>query len=355
MTETKKGFNLFSYVNIGTIIIAGFLILIVALGTFVGKIPISMMLHDCITRFGRNAILVLAMLPAIQSGTGPNFGLPVGIMCGLLAECIAIENNFFGVGFLLTSMILAIIIASVVGFGYGKLMNAVKGSEMTIATYVGFASVGLLNLVWASTLFTSDKMAWFLGDGLRTTIQLDQVNANLILDRFLAFKIGANITIPTGTLLVVFILCYVLYLFFRSKTGVAISASGANPMFARAAGLHVDNNRIIASVISTILAAIGIIIYGQSFGYAQLYDAPMMMAFPTVAAILIGGATAQRAKVFHVVLGAFIFNSMLATSLPVINRLVAGTDAAVLTDVIRQVVQNGIILYALMQVKGGSR
>jgi len=354
MTETKKTFNIFSYVNIGTIIIGGFLLVIVAMGTVAG-IPLTMMLNDCITRFGRMGILVLAMLPAIQSGTGPNFGLPVGIMCGLLAECIAIENNFFGWGFILVSTVLAIIIAIIVGYGYGKLMNAVKGSEMTIATYVGFASVGLMNLVWVSTLFTSDKMAWFLGDGLRTTIQLDQVNANLILDKFLAFKIGANITIPTGTLLIVFLLCYLLYLFFRSKPGVAISASGANPMFARAAGLHVDNNRIIASILSTVLAALGIIIYGQSFGYVQLYDAPMMMAFPTVAAILIGGATASRAKVFHVILGAFIFNSMLATSLPVINRMLVGTDASVLTDVIRQVVQNGIILYALMQVKGGSR
>ncbi|MCL1975603.1 MAG: ABC transporter permease [Firmicutes bacterium] len=355
MTETKKSFNLFSYINMGTIIIAGFLVLIVAMGTVFGKIPLSMMLNDCITRFGRNGVLVLAMLPAIQSGTGPNFGLPVGIMCGLLAECIAIENNFFGLGFLLVSVVLAIGIASIVGYGYGKLMNSVKGSEMTIATYVGFASVGLMNLVWVSTLFRSDKMAWFLGEGLRTTIQLDQVNANLILDNFLAFKLGAHITIPTGTLLVVFVLCYALYLFFRSKSGVAIAASGANPMFARAAGLHVDNNRIIASILTTVLAALGIIIYGQSFGYVQLYDAPMMMAFPTVAAILIGGATAQRAKVFHVILGAFIFNSMLATSLPVINRMVAGTDAAVLTDVIRQVVQNGIILYALMQVRGGNR
>ena len=354
MTETKKTFNIFSYVNIGTIIIGGFLLVIVAMGTVAG-IPLTMMLNDCITRFGRMGILVLAMLPAIQSGTGPNFGLPVGIMCGLLAECIAIENNFFGWGFLLVSTVLAIIIAIIVGYGYGKLMNAVKGSEMTIATYVGFASVGLMNLVWVSTLFTSDKMAWFLGDGLRTTIQLDQVNANLIMDKFLAFKIGANITIPTGTLLIVFLFCYLLYLFFRSKPGVAISASGANPMFARAAGLHVDNNRIIASILSTVLAALGIIIYGQSFGYVQLYDAPMMMAFPTVAAILIGGATASRAKVFHVILGAFIFNSMLATSLPVINRMLVGTDASVLTDVIRQVVQNGIILYALMQVKGGSR
>ena len=354
MTETKKGFNIFSYVNIGTIIITGFLVMVLIAGMAKG-VPLTAMLHDCITRFGRFGILTLAMLPAIQSGTGPYFGLPLGIMCGLLAEVIAIENNFMGLGFLLVSVILAIAIAIIVGYAYGKFMNAVKGSEMTISTYVGFASVGLMGLVWVAPIFKSEKLGWFLGQGLRTTIQLDQVNSELILDKFLAFKIGRFITVPTGTLIVVLLLCFLLYLFFRSKHGVAISASGANPMFARAAGLHVDNSRILASIISTVLAALGIIVYGQSFGYVQLYDAPMYMAFPVVASILIGGASAQRAKVFHVVLGTFVFNSLLATSLPVINRLLVGTDAMVLTDVVRQVVQNGIILYALMQVKGGNR
>jgi len=354
MTETNKSFNIFSYINMGTIIICAFFLLVLVTGTTVG-IPLTSMLNDCIVRFGRNGILVLAMLPAIQSGTGPNFALPLGMMCGIFAECVAIENNLMGTGFLVVSIGLSIIIAAAVGYFYGKLANAVKGSEMTIATYVGFASVGLMGLVWASKLFQSDKMAWFLGVGLRTTIQLDQVKANLILDNFLAFKIGKNITVPTGSLLLVLLLCYLMYLFFRSKPGIAISASGANPMFARAAGLHVDNSRILASIISMVLGAVGIIVYGQSFGYVQLYDGPMMMAFPAVAAILIGGATARRARVFHVILGAFVFNGLLATSLPVINRLLAGSDAAILTDAIRQVVQNGIILYALMQVKGGDR
>jgi len=32
-----------------------------------------------------NGILVLAMVPSIQSGTGPNFALPVGVVCGLFS------------------------------------------------------------------------------------------------------------------------------------------------------------------------------------------------------------------------------------------------------------------------------
>ena len=45
----------------------------------------------------------------------------------------------------------------------------------------------------------------------------------------------------------------------------------------------------LATVISTILGGIGIIIYAQGFGFYQLYNAPLMMAFPAIAAVLIGG------------------------------------------------------------------
>jgi simple sugar transport system permease protein len=354
MTETKKGFNLFKYVNMGTIIISAFLLLIVVTGTFVG-IPLTAMLHDCITRFSRNAILVLAMLPTMRSGAGPNFALPLGIGCGLLAQCIAIEHNFFGLSWLLISMVLAILIAAMVGYGYGKLMNLVKGMEMVAGLFIGFAAVSLMNMIWVSKIFVSEKMVWFLGIGLRTTIALDQVGASFILDRFLSIKIGENISIPTGTLLLVFLLCFLVYLFFRPKPGAVISGDNDKLILARATSLPVDNNRVFANTISMVLGAVGIIVYGQSYGYIQLYDGPMMMALPAAAAILIGGATARRAKVSHVILGAFIFNGILSTSLPVINRLMAGSDATVIADTIRQVLQNGIILYAFMQLKWGEK
>ncbi len=74
-----------------------------------------------------------------------------------------------------------------------------------------------------------------------------------------------------------------------------------------------------------------------------------MMAFPAVAAILIGGATASRAKVSNAVIGVFLFQGLLTTSMPVANKLFTGTD---LSEIMRMVIQNGIILYALTQVKG---
>ncbi|HOR12348.1 MAG TPA: ABC transporter permease, partial [Clostridia bacterium] len=51
----------------------------------------------------------------------------------------------------------------------------------------------------------------------------------------------------------------------------------------------------------------------------------------------------------NVIIGVFLFQGLLTTSMPVANQLFSGTD---LSEIIRMVIQNGIILYALTQVKG---
>ena len=124
--------------------------------------------------------------------------------------------------------------------------------------------------------------------------------------------------------------CLFVYLYFRSKTGIAITAAGSNPTFARASGIDVDKMRVKGIALSTVLGALGIIVYTQGFGYLQAYTAPLQMGFICVASVLIGGATTTKATIIHVIIG---------------------TD---ISDTIRQIIQNGVILYALAQAKGGS-
>ena len=357
MDETKKahGFSfkaLAAHVSLPTLIIGGFWIFLLVLGAFV-NLPFPEMFSDGLRRFGRWGILTLAMVPAIQSGVGPNFALPIGIVCGLLGQVCAIVLNFTGVPWFLAAAFFSIVFAVIMGYAYGKLMNAVKGSEMAIATYTGFSITMLFCIIWIIAPFKDLRIAWPLGagSGLRQTIQLDIVGANQFLDNFLSFTV-AGVFIPTGLLLVFFAACFLVWLFMRSKAGIAITAGGSNPVFANAAGLNVDRGRVMANIVSTVLGAIGILIYAQSFGFAQLYTDPLMMAFPAVAGILIGGASVRRSRIAHVLLGTLIFQGLMATSLPVANELVAGTD---LSETLRMVVQNGVILYALMQAGGGKK
>ncbi len=342
--------DIVSKVGLPTIIIAGFWILTLIAGAFL-DISTGTLISDTLKRAGMNGILVLAMVPSIQSGTGPNFALPVGIVCGLFALVTAIEFGFTGLSWLVVSILLSIPIATLVGYLYGKLLNAVKGSEMTIATYTGFSIVAFMCLIWLMIPYKNPKMGWFIGTGLRETIQLDGVGAAQLLNNFLKIEIG-DIIIPTGLLLMFLFFCLLMWLFTKSKAGIAITAGGMSPKFAKASGLNIDKNRIIANILSTVLAAIGIIVYSQSYGYAQLYSGPLLMAFSAVAAILIGGATASKAKVSHVIIGVILFQGLLTTALPVANKIFVGLD---LSEIMRMVVQNGIILYALTQVKGGEK
>ncbi len=98
------------------------------------------------------------------------------------------------------------------------------------------------------------------------------------------------------------------------------------------------------------LGAVGIVVFSQSFTFLQLYEAPMGMGFPAAAAILIGGATVRRANILNVILGVFLFQSLLVVSLPVINKVIMVGGVA---EIARIIVSNGIILYALAQVSRG--
>jgi simple sugar transport system permease protein len=107
--------------------------------------------------------------------------------------------------------------------------------------------------------------------------------------------------------------------------------------------------KAVGVVLSTVLAAIGIIVYAQSYGFLQLYMAPLMMAFPAVAAILIGGASLQRATIFNVIIGTVLFQTLLTTALPVTSRVIQGD----ISEVARLIISNGMILYALTRSTGG--
>ena len=90
-------------------------------------------------------------------------------------------------------------------------------------------------------------------------------------------------------------------------------------------------------------AIVGILVYEQSFGFIQLYMGPFYMALPAVASILLGGASVNKASIVNVIVGTFLFQGILTMTPSVINSVLQ-TD---MSEVIRIIVSNGMILYAL--------
>lgn len=333
----------------------------IVLTAYVNGIDVASYFSSTLKYWGMWGILVLAMVPSIKCGIGPNFGVSLGIVSGLLGVLLSIELsvaqrvNEMLPGFgpwaaMLFAILVSALVAWVIGIGYGKLLNMVKGSEMTVTTYVGYSVIYLMCIVWFRAPFHSGEIIWPLGGvGVRNSVAMESSFGGLLND-FWGFNLGP-VYIPTGIILFVLGVCLFVHLYFRSKTGIAITAAGANPTFARASGIDVDKMRVKSIALSTILGAIGIIVYTQGFGYLQAYTAPLQMGFICVASVLIGGATTTKATILHVIIGTFLYQGLIIFTPPVSNQLLAGTD---ISDTMRQIIQNGVILYALAQAKGGS-
>jgi simple sugar transport system permease protein len=339
MRSFKKAVEDFGWPRI---IIFFFLIALFIAAPFV-RVRMDSSLGDVFNRFGQNAIFVLAMVPMIQAGCGLNFGLSIGIVAGLLGSTLSIQLGLHGALGFFGAVILSAPFAILLGWLYGLLLNKVKGEEMTIAMYVGFAGVMFMCIMWLILPYTSPNMVWgYAGKGLRTTITVDGYWLK-VLNNFLAVRIGPNFVFPTGEILFVILCAFLVWLFMRTKTGTAMTAVGSNPDYARASGISVEKMRTVSVILSTFLGAVGICVFEQSFGFIQLYTAPLNMPFAAVAAILIGGASVNKASMVNVVVGAFLFQGLLTMTPSVINSALQ-TDVS---EVIRIIVSNGIILYAL--------
>lgn len=333
--------RLYNKIGLPRLIIGIFLIIFLIAASVVG-LPLPMLYGSLLVRFGMNAVLVLALVPAIKAGTGLNFALPLGIMAGLIGAVVAIEFKIAGALSFLVALGVSIPLAIIVGYLYGILLNRIKGQEMIVGTYVGFSVVSGMCIFWLLAPFKNPEMVWaYGGTGLRNTILLHS-SFDKILNNFLSFSIG-GIEIPTGLLLFFALLCILVWLFGKTRTGNAMHVAGSNTRFAKSCGINVDKMRILGTVISTVLACVGILVYSQSYGFLQLYQGPLMMAFPAAAAILIGGASPRHATISNVIVGTILFQSLLVVAPPVINVIVEGS----FSEIFRGIVSNGVILYAL--------
>lgn len=331
------------------IIISGFLLVLFILTPVVG-VDLPTQITNIINRFSWNAVLVLAMVPMIHAGCGLNFGLPLAIICGLLGGTLSIQLGFTGAMSFLMAVLIATPFAVILGGGYGLLLNRIKGGEMMIATYVGFSVMSFFCMMWLLLPYSSPTMVYGLsGNGLRPTISLDGFY-NQVLAEVLHIKIG-NIEIPTGSLLVFALLAFLMWAFLHTKTGTAMTAVGSNAAFARAAGINVDRTRMLSVIMSTWLGAMGILMYQQGFGFIQLYNAPNNLTMPTVAAILIGGASVNKASIPNVVIGTILFQGIVTMTPTVMNSAIHMD----MSEVIRIIASQGMILYALTRKTEGAK
>lgn len=335
-------------VQIPQLFIILFLVLMMVLALRL-NIPMNWIISDAMVRLVMNGVLVLSLVPMLRAGIGINFGLPVGIISGLLGLCISVNMRIKGFWGLSAGMLFSIPFAVILGYVYAGILNRVKGKEEITATFVGFSFIPLMNFFWTIAPFSNPAMLWPIGGkGMRPVIGLKSYFAKALNQLWMVEITGVRV--PIGMFLFFGGLCLLLFLFFRTNFGRALKAVGENERFARLAGINISQVRTWAIILSTIIGAVGICVYAQSYGFIELYDAPLMMAFPAASAILVGGSMGRHTNIIHVVIGTFLFQTTYLISGPIANELMIPEVA----EIFRMMITNAIILYALLYEGGKS-
>lgn len=334
--------------QIPQIIIMSFLIVMVVIAVYL-KIPMYKIFNDSLIKLVMNGVFVLSLIPMLNTGVGMNFGLPIGISAGLLGMCISINFRFKGMTGFLVAIIVSSLIAVIFGYIYSKILNRVKGREEIAGTFIGFSFIPLMSFFWTLAPFKNREMLYPIGgQGLRPKIGLKNY-FNEVLNNLWVCEIG-KVRLPIGVLMFFTLICLIIYMFFKTKKGMAMIAVGENEKFSKLSGIDINKVRREAIIFSTVLAAVGICVYAQSYGFVELYDGPLMMAFPAVSAVLVGGSTGKKTFVLQAVIGTYLFQSMYILSSPLSNAILIPE----MSEVLRMMITNFIILYALL-FEGGRR
>lgn len=300
-------------------------------------------INDALIKWAMNGVIVLSLIPMINVGAGRNFGMTIGLSAGLVGMIFAVNAIYTSwLGFF-TSILIGMAVAVVFGFLYAQILNRLKMNEEIVATFAGYSFIPIMNLFYTFAPVTNRQMLYPIGgQGLRPKVNLDNYFGQ-VLDNLWQIKIG-DLIIPLGLLLFFFGIGLLLWLFSKTKTGMIFSAIAENEKFVKLSGINVEHYRTIGIIMSTVIAAIGVIVYSQSYGILHLYDGPFMMSFPAVSAIVIGGASPKKATVANALIGTFLYQVTYLLSIPVANALLIPEMA----EILRTIITSGIILYAFI-------
>lgn len=365
---------------------------------------VSYVIYELFGRLSRNSFIVLALIIPIVAGMGINFAITIGAMAAQISVLWVIEWGVGGFGGFLLAMGMTLPIAALFGFLIGKLLNKMKGQEMIGGLILGYFANGLYQLLFlfifgnliplntpglvikgstgvANTIDLNSgagggiKYAldgiWRTDFGTALYVLCGIVAVALIVGLLLKkvekkkaiigvgtavvlcglYQIPAvadmfsMVKVPMITFIVVGILCLFNVGVMKTRLGQQFRAVGQNRTVANASGIHVDKVRLIAIVISTVLAGWGQLIFVQNMGSFQTYGAHEQVGLYAGAAILVGGASIRKATNGQAILGCILFHLLFIVAPPAAKNLFG--DAAI-GEYFRVFISYGVIAMALV-------
>ncbi len=314
----------------------------------------SYLLNEIITRMGRNLFLVLCLLFPIMAGMGLNFAMTLGAMGAEIAVILVADWQIWGIPGVVLAMILSIPFSALLGFICGTLQNMAKGREMITSYIINFFINGwyqliVLYIMGAVIPIMHASIMLPRGYGIRNTVSL--LNMRQCLDDLLAVRIG-GVKIPVLTFLLIGLLCLFIVWFRRTKLGQDMRAVGQDMEVAKAAGINVDRTRIISVVMSTVCAGFGMVIYLQNIGNLPTYTGHAQIGMFCIAALLVGGASVEKAAIGNAFLGVILFHLMFIVA-PGAGAFITGDS--MVGEYFRVFLSYGIITLALIMYEAKKR
>lgn len=314
-------------------------------GFYFSGLPLNFLFNEMTLRLSRNLILVMSLIIPVITGMGLNFGIVLGAMAGQVGLIVIMNYGLGGIGGVLAAILISTPVAIFLGYLVGKVLNRAKGKEMITSMILGFFANGVYQLIFIVLAgkvipFSNPDMLMSTGEGLRNTLDLKIIRRSvddLFFSKFTNF--------PVFTFVIIILLFIGLYFFLKTKLGQEMRAVGQDMHIASISGINVDRTRIIAIMISTVLAAWGQIIYLQNMGTFNTYNNHEQVGLFAVAALLIGGATVNKASWKEALLGTFLFHLLFIVS-PLAGKNLMGN--AQIGEYFRVFIAYGVIGLALL-------
>lgn len=158
------------------------------------------------------------------------------------------------------------------------------------------------------------------------------------------YNILIAVKLPVMTYLCIAALCGFNNILLKTRLGQNMRTVGQSRTVANAAGINVDRTRIIAMIFSTVLASWGQLIFLQNVGTLSTYGAHTQVGQFAIAAILVGGASIQKATNRQALLGIVLFHTLFIVS-PLAGKELFGDP--VIGEYFRVFVSYGVIAMAL--------
>lgn len=312
------------------------------------------LINEIVTRIGRNAFLILSLLIPIMAGMGLNFSMTLGAMAGEIGLILVSDWQIVGIPGMILAMIVSVPISALLGLFCGKVLNMAKGREMITSYIISFFINGIYQLVVLYLMGPVIPIAHSTiklprGYGIRNTVSL--LNMRQHLDNLIPLNI-MGVKIPVATFIVIFLLCLVIVWFRKTKLGQDMRAVGQDMEVSKDAGIDVERTRIISMILSTVFAGIGMIIYLQNMGNIATYSSHSQIGMFCIAALLVGGASVDKASIGNVFLGIILFHTMFIVA-PKAGTVITGDS--MIGEYFRVFVSYAVITIALIMYETNKR